>query len=460
MNHSAYDLETLQKVCLDGVCHCDWRLTIEGCAETHAMTIVYGIHAALCAMNFIIGSGLLFNRVVLKGHTLFDASASKGCFRPKPIDCMLLFLIIFNILRFIVSMVLLTDICPDMISRSFLFEFPWQFEYGGFAVYLIGIAQTLADSHRAIANSWLPSPRLVDIIGGTLFTAPFIINNVFSLSAGILAERDLRLAQLFSRLIYIMWFVYCTTLAALVAFAGVRLVAILQEHLQKFNTSGPRYVAIQTGIFKIRAVVSIISIAVMMFAIFLLIFGILREIIIINYVGSIVLSIIWNFLGAVSSGGVIIAILINPKIDDNTNLGLKTSSAERSNSQQTPQFVTYSNFSAQEYSATASNHNQNGAHGTLSHNAFDELKLQQLQYQKVFQKHNQLPHSTIDKKIVPEMKISPSGIPLQDSEYFNSSEEKASFRGDRHQSHQVDDDHIEDDGENSQMDLVEYAAKN
>ncbi|OBZ85965.1 hypothetical protein A0J61_05998 [Choanephora cucurbitarum] len=458
MNHSAYDLETLSRVCLDGVCHCDWRLTIRDCAESEAMTIVYGIHAGLSGMNFLIGSALLFNRVILKGHTLFDASASKGCFRPKPIDCMLLFLIIFNLLRLILSIVLLTDICPDMISRSFLYEFAWQFEYGGFAVYLIGIAQTLADSHRAIANSWLPSPRLVDIIGGTLFTAPFIINNVMSLAAGILAESNLHLAQLFTRLLYIMWFVHCSVLSCLVAYAGVKLVAILREHLQKFNTSGPRYIAIQTGIFKIRAVVTIISIAVMMFAVFLLIFGILREIIVINYAGSIVLGIVWNFLGAFSSGGVIIAVLVNPKIDDNTNLGLKTSSAEKSNSQQTPQFVTYSNFSAQEYSATTSTNNH-GTPGTLSHNAFDELKLQQLQYQKVFQKHNQVPHSAIDKKPVPEMKVSASGIPLQDSDYYNV-EEKHSFRGNHHQAHHVDDDPIVDDGEHSQMDLVEYASKN
>ena len=150
----------------------------------------------------------------------------------------------------------------------------------------------------------------MDIIGGTLFTAPFIINNVMSLAAGILAESNLHLAQLFTRLLYIMWFVHCSVLSCLVAYAGVKLVAILREHLQKFNTSGPRYIAIQTGIFKIRAVVTIISIAVMMFAVFLLIFGILREIIVINYAGSIVLGIIWNFLGAFSSGGVIIAVLV------------------------------------------------------------------------------------------------------------------------------------------------------
>jgi hypothetical protein len=149
---------------------------------------------------------------------------------------------------------------------------------------------------------------------------------------------------------------------------------------------------------------------------------------------------------------------------------LKTSSAEKSS--QAAQFVTYSNFSTQEYSATQSLQHHNGAQGTLSHNAFDELKLQQLQYQKVFQKHNnhQLPHNIPDSKrkqqqdmgdlSLPEsrqMQVSASGIPLQDPEHYTA--EKHPFPVRHHQTHHLDDDNLFDDGETSQMDLVEYAAK-
>ncbi|KAL0135879.1 hypothetical protein V8B55DRAFT_1369983 [Mucor lusitanicus] len=475
MSASHKDLETLARVCVDGVCHCDWRLTLQDCVEGKAMTIVHGINVGLSGITVVVGIILLLHRVVIKGHRLFDVNIAKGCFRPKPIDCMLLFIIIFNLLRLISSTVLIADICPDMISRSFIFEFPWQFGFGAFALYLIGIAQTLADSHRVIANSWLPSPRLVDLIGGTIFLAPFIINNVMSLAAGILAEKNLHLAQIFTRLLYIFWFVHCFSLSVAVFFSGYRLIRILSAHLQKFKTTGPRYVSVQTGIFKIRAVMSIITTCLMMFAVFLLIFGILREIIMVNVVGSVVLGAIWNFLGAVATLGVEIAIIFNPKVDDGTSLGLKTSSAEKSASQ-TGQFVTYTNFSTQEYSATGSNHNNNGAQGTLSHNAFDELKLQQLQYQNVFHKHNnhQLPHNLPDGKgnknqqppqmtdlsspHAREMKVSPAGIPLQDAEYYTN-EEKRPFPFSHHQTHHLDDEHIIDDGETSQMDLVEYASK-
>jgi hypothetical protein len=61
---------------------------------------------------------------------------------------MLLFIVIYNLLRLLSSTILIADVVPDMISRSFIFEFPWQFGYGSFALYLIGIAQTLADVRK------------------------------------------------------------------------------------------------------------------------------------------------------------------------------------------------------------------------------------------------------------------------------------------------------------------------
>lgn len=162
-----------------------------------------------------------------------------------------------------------------------------------------------------IANSWLPSPRIVDAIGATLFFAPFTINNCISLAAGILAESNLPLAIIFTRLLYVFWFIHCASMGIAVLYAGLRLTHILEGHLQKFNTTaGPRYISIKTGIFKIRSVMSIIVVCVWMFASFLLLYGILRPLIIVNKVGSIVLGTIWTYLGAVSTLGVVIAILI------------------------------------------------------------------------------------------------------------------------------------------------------
>ena len=99
----------------------------------------------------------------------------------------------------------------------------------------------------------MPSPAVVDIVGTWLFLWPFVVHNVFSLIAGAYAEKDLWIAEFFSRLLYGFWFYNNTVLSVAVFFAGYRLVKILNGHLAKFKeSSGPRYSAVKTGIFKVH----------------------------------------------------------------------------------------------------------------------------------------------------------------------------------------------------------------
>lgn len=108
-------VHTFTHHCLaDGTCHCDWRVTLQNCVEQRAMTGVYYGNIAISALVFIIGMcihmhsctylltlttgvALLVHRIGFKGHRLFDFSSSKGCLRPKPIDCMLALLMVFNL---------------------------------------------------------------------------------------------------------------------------------------------------------------------------------------------------------------------------------------------------------------------------------------------------------------------------------------------------------------------------
>ncbi|KAI9245213.1 hypothetical protein BDA99DRAFT_421568, partial [Phascolomyces articulosus] len=280
--------------------------------------------------------------------------------------------------RLLTSVILITDIASDMVSRQFMFEFPWQFGYGAFALYLIGIAQTLADSHKAISTGWLPSPRIVDIIGCTFFLAPFIMNNIVSLIGGVYARSNLGVAEAMVRVLYVFWFLHCFLLSLAVLFAGLRLVRILNRHLSKFQASGPRYASVKTGIFKIRAVMGIIALCLMLFAIFLLMYGALRDQIMINVPGSVFLGVIWNYLGAAATLCVEIAIIFNPRIGTEGVGGLKSSSGgDKTTTNDETQTTSYAGAAA-EMSFQA----------TLSHHAFEDLKQQQMQYQQVFQKHN------------------------------------------------------------------------
>ncbi|KAI9287337.1 hypothetical protein BC943DRAFT_319551 [Umbelopsis sp. AD052] len=325
-------INTVWRVCdnnPDNICHCDWRLTIKNCAEERVMNIVYIINIALSAITVLFGLYMLAKRVFFQGHSFVIRSEGRGLFRPKPVECLLLFITIFSILRLVSSLVLVLDIAPgNMIFRSFIFEIPWQWGFGGFVLYLIGIAQTLADSHKAISKGWLPSPILVDVFGFSLLLLPFIANNTCSLIAGAMldAGHD-RVAQIFIRLLYVFWFVEDSTLAISVVWAGSRLVQLLTRHLFQFRVTGERYSSIKGGIVKIKLVIVIAGIGLSGFASFLLLYGILRDYIMTSTVGSAILGGIWTWLGAFMCISCEAAVAISPKMAS-PSVGLPDSSAD------------------------------------------------------------------------------------------------------------------------------------
>jgi hypothetical protein len=193
---------TFERFCDDNVCVIDWRLTLVDGTASHALTIVNIINLAWSSVLLICGVGLLGYRVIYKGHRLWEQQDS-GRVRPKPIESMLALLMVFNVLRMVDSIILLTDAAPNIIFRSFLFEIAWQFGFAAFAVYLIGIATTLAQSHQAISTGWLPSSRQVDILSIFLVFSPFITNNICSIGAGVYAQQgNYYVADILTRLLY------------------------------------------------------------------------------------------------------------------------------------------------------------------------------------------------------------------------------------------------------------------
>lgn len=44
------------RICVDGKCHCDWRVRIYDCEEEHAMYIIYIINAAFSALVTLMGT--------------------------------------------------------------------------------------------------------------------------------------------------------------------------------------------------------------------------------------------------------------------------------------------------------------------------------------------------------------------------------------------------------------------
>jgi hypothetical protein len=91
----------------------------------------------------------------------------------------------------------------------------------------------------------------VDAVGLTIFLAPFIINNPLSISAGVLAFSNLKVAEICTRVLYFSWFFNCSGLSFSVIYCGSRLAKTLENHLVKFNTTGQRYKKVKSGVFKV-----------------------------------------------------------------------------------------------------------------------------------------------------------------------------------------------------------------
>ncbi|KAG0180407.1 hypothetical protein DFQ28_001214 [Apophysomyces sp. BC1034] len=191
-----------------------------------------------------------------------------------------------------------------------------------------------------------------------------------SIAAGALADTNLAAAEIFTRMLYVLWFVHCVGLAAAVLYCGIRLVYILSRHLAKFEASGPRYISVKTGIFKIRLVLGILTSCLIMFAIFLLMYGILRDRIMTTKAGSLVLATLWNFLGALTTLCVEIALLF--KSDGKPMLGLKSSNQDKSTTSGTDESGTPEAQATQD----------------MQQYAMDDIRQQQQKYQEVFQKYN------------------------------------------------------------------------
>jgi hypothetical protein len=52
-------IDTLERICVNGVCHCDWRLTLRDCVEAKAMTIIHGLNVGLSGITVIVGKKIL-----------------------------------------------------------------------------------------------------------------------------------------------------------------------------------------------------------------------------------------------------------------------------------------------------------------------------------------------------------------------------------------------------------------
>ncbi|KAI7868233.1 hypothetical protein BDF14DRAFT_563612 [Spinellus fusiger] len=212
--------------------------------------LIVGVFLALTVTT--VGSILLFHRMYYRGQRLFTYCAQTKFIRPRPVDSMLFFFLMYNIARIIQVIIVITDVSPNIVFRSFLYELPWQFGVAGFSCYFFGIAHTVADTSEKIYTDWFDNPKLIDVVCTCIIFAPFISNNIYSIVAGNYAQNGLiQDATVTTRAMYFMWTLYFAIVFIFIFVAGCRLLRLLNKNMDSRNGYACNLDHIKTCAFKL-----------------------------------------------------------------------------------------------------------------------------------------------------------------------------------------------------------------
>ncbi|KAG2218098.1 hypothetical protein INT45_000021 [Circinella minor] len=323
---------TFWRICDDeGNCHCDWRLTLGDCYEDAPMRIIYIINAIGSAIVTVIAICLLYYRIFYRKQRIFDCRTPTGFVRPKPIEAMLFMAIIFNFLRMLQAVIVVTDAAPNPVFRSFLYEIPWQFGIAAFACYVFGIAHTVGDSSKSLYSAWFRSPVRIDILGTGFIVAPFITNNICSIAAGVYAQHgNDYLAGQFTHALYYLWTFWCGSLGFMVLIAGLRLLRLLNHHLRMQHDLRVNIAKIRTGTLKVKAIMLVGCVCLWVFAFILCMYGVFRDPITRNTGLNLAISAVWTYDGLAATLLVELALVLNPRMT--ASLGISTMSGNGSSS--------------------------------------------------------------------------------------------------------------------------------
>ncbi|CAO3586698.1 unnamed protein product [Absidia cylindrospora] len=379
MNNITSNESTYWRPCTDGICYCDWRLTITHCYDQDIFFYINLVIIALTSCIILVGLVLLYHRLVNLKQIIFEYR--NGFLRPRAMESILFFMIIFNSLRLIQAIVLVTDAAQNIVFRQFLFEFGYEMGFTTLGVYLFGIIHALQNSDRVIFDQWIYSPLFADILCTSIIVGPYITNTICSLGAGVSAYLGhSEQANIFAQALYTVWTGHCLALSTATLFAGWRLIRILNTHVKRkeANKTIIDISKVKIGAQKVKIIAFTSAICLYLYAGVAITYGTLRIQIITHVPYSIFLCIAWNGLGIVASMLVSFAVILNPKMKlsllfssdssgDTKSHGMELDSSRKNNSS--------SNHSGKEkkiktYNHDDTNHTTTGT-GTHIDSAFD-----------------------------------------------------------------------------------------
>ncbi|CAO3634950.1 unnamed protein product [Cunninghamella blakesleeana] len=295
-------------------CYCDFRLTITHCEQTPGLHILNIVDIVWSAVATIIALIILYWRVKYRNQQFFDLSGKYP--RPKPIESMGLFGVLFNLCRIVHACVLITDVSNNPYFRAIMFELPWQFGIQALSCYLFGVVYTLNSStsatNQSIYKSWIKSQKTVDFICIVMMILPFAtINPMAAVSAYYAKHGDTVKATIWTDALYCLWIVYTFILGGLILYAGIRLLNLLNEHLKKNGEINASINKIRLGAAKLKIIVGIGCFCLWAFTVMIILYVSARTYIITNYGFSMAIACLALFNGPLATSIIEVALLLN-----------------------------------------------------------------------------------------------------------------------------------------------------
>ena len=138
----------------------------------------------------------------------------------------------------------------------------------------------------------------MDVAGIMALISP-TVGIIITIAAGSNINSDQHLAETLTRINYGIWFIWTGGISTAVLLAGIRLVRILKSHHRKLR-QGSSDDAVRAGIFKIQVAIAAFTTCLWIFALVLLLYGCLRDLIMENTAGSIILGAGWTLTASIT----------------------------------------------------------------------------------------------------------------------------------------------------------------
>jgi hypothetical protein len=103
-----------------------------------------------------------------------------------------------------------------------------------------------------IFKAWVGSTTFFEAVSTATILVPFTVPTIFNIMSGIYATQgNMVLAGKYTSVNYYCWAVFAFVLAILIMFAGLRLVALLNDHLSSQLNRHNNMAKIKTGALKV-----------------------------------------------------------------------------------------------------------------------------------------------------------------------------------------------------------------